>query len=124
MRFLALRAYLMLIRFDHLMAKGNFAAVHERIRIYPVQVKAVAPETVARICTAVDLACIWYRKEVLCLLRSAVTTCLLRNNGMAARLVIGTQQLPFKSHAWVEICGRVVNDKTYMPEIYDVLDRC
>ena len=40
------------------------------------------------------------------------------------RNAIGAQQMPFKSHAWVEVDGRVVNDKPYTPEIYAVLDRC
>jgi hypothetical protein len=39
-------------------------------------------------------------------------------------MVIGAQQTPFIAHAWVEVDGRVVNDKAYMPEIYAVLDRC
>jgi len=61
---------------------------------------------------------------VLCLQRSATAACLLKKCGLAARLVIGAQQLPFKAHAWVEVEGRVVNDKPYMEEMYSVLDRC
>jgi len=34
------------------------------------------------------------------------------------------QQVPFAAHAWVELEGIVLNDKSYMPEIYSVLDRC
>jgi uncharacterized membrane protein YcgQ (UPF0703/DUF1980 family) len=70
------------------------------------------------------MACIWYWKEALCLQRSAATACLLKQAGIAAQMVIGAQQLPFKAHAWVEVDGRVVNDKSYTPEIYVVLDRC
>ena len=33
-----------------------------------------------------------------------------RRNGIAAQLVIGCRPLPFESHAWVEVDGRVVND--------------
>jgi hypothetical protein len=39
-------------------------------------------------------------------------------------MVIGAQLLPFLSHAWVEIEGCVVNDKPYIPEIFQVLERC
>jgi hypothetical protein len=39
-------------------------------------------------------------------------------------MVIGVQHLPFVAHAWVEVAGRVVNDKPYMSEIYSVLFRC
>ena len=70
------------------------------------------------------MACIWYWKQVLCLQRSAATACLLKHHGVAAQMVIGAQQMPFKAHAWVEVGGRVVNDKPYTPEMYSVLDRC
>ncbi len=80
--------------------------------------------TVDRIVSAINTASIWYWKEVLCLQRSAATTCMLRRHGVAAQMVIGVQQVPFKAHAWVEVGGSVVNDKPYVPEIYAVLDRC
>jgi hypothetical protein len=38
--------------------------------------------------------------------------------------VIGSQQMPFKAHAWVEVDGRVVNDKQYVHELYARLDQC
>jgi hypothetical protein len=49
---------------------------------------------------------------------------LLKQYGVAAQMVIGAQQLPFKAHAWVEVGGSVANDKPYTPEMYVVLDRC
>jgi len=70
------------------------------------------------------MACIWYWKEALCLQRSAATACLLKKYGVPAQLVFGAQQMPFKAHAWVEVDGRVVNDKPYTSEMYAVLDRC
>lgn len=82
------------------------------------------PNACEAVCAAIDMACIWYRKEVLCLQRSAVATCLLRQYGVAAEMVMGSQQLPFKSHAWVEVDGRVVNDKPYVNQMYAVVERC
>jgi len=76
------------------------------------------------ICRAVDIASVWYWKQVPCLQRSAATTCLLRRYGIAAQLVIGVESRPFRAHAWVEVSGRVINDKSYMREMYTVLDRC
>ncbi len=73
---------------------------------------------------AVDMACIWYWKEALCLQRSAATACLLKQFGVPARMMIGAQQMPFKAHAWVEVDGRVVNDKPYIREMYAILERC
>lgn len=121
---LVLRAYLTLIYFDLFLARGNFAPLYEKVRRSVVR-KVTAPDhAVERICSAMDMACIWYWKEALCLQRSAATACLLRRYGIRAELVIGAQQLPFKAHAWVEVDGRVVNDKPYMHEMYSVLDRC
>jgi len=124
MSFLFLKAYWNLMLFDVYLARGNFADFYRRVRKCPIGSKTPSADAVERICSAVNMACIWYRKEVLCLQRSAATTCLLRRHGVAAQMVIGAQQLPFKSHAWVEIGGLVVNDRPYTPEMYSVLDRC
>jgi len=124
MSFLVLRAYLTLIGFDYYLARGNFAALYCKVREFPVGKAVEAPDVVAKICGAVDRASIWYWKEVLCLQRSAATACLLKRYGVNAQLVIGAQQLPFRAHAWVEVDGRVVNDKPYMREMYAVLDQC
>jgi hypothetical protein len=48
----------------------------------------------------------------------------LRKHGIAAQMIIGVQHIPFSSHAWVEVNGRVIGDKTYITETYAVLDRC
>ena len=124
MSFLVLKAYLKLIHFDLYLARGNFAALYDKIRSYPVAAHAPAPDAIENICSAVDIACIWFWKEVLCLQRSAATACLLKRYGVQAQMVIGAQQMPFKAHAWVEVEGRVVNDKPHTPEMYAVLDRC
>ena len=124
MSFLVLRAYLKLIYFDLYLARGNFSALYDKVRNYPAGKRTSSADAIERICSAVDMACIWYWKEVLCLQRSAATACLLKRCGIAAQMVIGAKQMPFKAHAWVEVGGRVVSDKPYMQEIYAVLDRC
>jgi len=124
MSLLVLKAYLKLIHFDLYLARGNFAALYNKVRVYPIAKKSPTPDAVERICHAVDMACIWYWKEALCLQRSAAAACLLKKYGVPAQMVIGAQQMPFKAHAWVEVDGRVVNDKLYTPEMYAVLDRC
>jgi hypothetical protein len=124
MSLLILKAYLRLMYFDLYLARGNFEALYEKVHKYPLGKQTPAPDAVERICYAIDMACIWYWKEALCLQRSAATACLLKQYGVPAQLVIGAQQMPFKAHAWVEVEGRVVNDKPYMAEIYAVLDRC
>jgi hypothetical protein len=124
MSLLVLKACLQLVRFDLFLARRDFSALHTKVRKYPVRVRAKFPHSIEQICAAADLACIWYWKEVLCLQRSAATACLLKSRGIQAEMVIGAQQMPFKAHAWVEVDGRVVNDKPYTPEMYAVLDRC
>jgi hypothetical protein len=121
---LTLKAYVAFIRIDLLLARGSFALLHDKIRSYPTRTSPAASDAIDRICRAVDLASIWYWKEILCLQRSAATTCLLRSFGVPAEMLIGVQQLPFHAHAWVEVGGCVVSDKPYMREMYEVLDRC
>jgi len=122
--FLFIQAYSKLVLFDSYVAQNDFAGLYAKVRNTPLTQKSISGHCVPRICLAVDLACIWYWKEVLCLQRSAATACLLKRYGVAAELVIGAQQMPFKAHAWVEVDRKVVNDKPYMSEMYQVLDRC
>jgi hypothetical protein len=121
---LIVEAYLSLIRFDLYLARGNFELLYQKVREFPTRKTPCTPDSIELICGAVDMACIWYCKEVLCLQRSAATTCLLRKYGISSHLVIGAQQMPFKAHAWVEVESRVVNDKLYVGELYATLDRC
>jgi hypothetical protein len=124
MLFLVVRAYLQLIQIDRCLSKGNFAALYNKVRNYPVGEAAEFLDATEKICAAVDMACIWYWKEVLCLQRSAAAACLLKRYGVPAHMTIGAQQMPFRGHAWVEVDGRVVNDKSYLREMYAVLDQC
>jgi transglutaminase superfamily protein len=81
------------------------------------------PATVEEIVWSVDEACVWYVKRAACLQRSVVATWLLRRHGIAAEMVIGCRPLPFDSHAWVEVDGRVVNDLPQYQRAYAVLNR-
>jgi hypothetical protein len=124
MSLLVLRAYLQLILFDLYLSCASFPALYEKVRKHPVAPRVPAPGLVEEVCYSIDMACIWYCKEVLCLQRSAATACLLKKLGVAAQMVVGTQQFPFRAHAWVEVNGRVVNDRPYTSEMYSVLVRC
>lgn len=121
---LVLEAYLRLIRFDLYLARGNFEALYNEVRNHPLEKQTSPANPIEAICSAVDLACIWYRKQVLCLQRAAATACLLRKYGVSAQMIIGAQHMPFKAHAWVEVDGKVVNDKPHVQEMYRVLTRC
>jgi hypothetical protein len=124
MKLLILRAYLSLLLFDLYLARNDFAGLYRKVRSCPIKTRPPVSDGIEQIRSAVDMACVWYWKEVLCLQRSAATAYLLKQFGASAQLVIGAQQMPFKAHAWVEIDGRVVNDKSYVREMYAVLDRC
>jgi hypothetical protein len=121
---LVLRAFVRLMMFEYYLMRGDFPALYNKIRNCPVTGRQSDDLSEEQICRAVDIACIFYFKEVLCLQRSATAALLLKKGGVNAQMVIGTQQMPFKAHAWVEVGGRVVNDKPYTPEMYTVLDRC
>ena len=123
MSFLVLKAYLKLIQFDRYLSRGSFSALYIKVRDYPISRDGASSDDVARLSSAMDSACIWYWKQVLCLQRSAATVCFLKQHGVPAQLVIGAQQTPFKAHAWVEVSGRVIGDKAYVPDVFHVLAR-
>ena len=125
MKRLAFESWLLLLYFEVVMCFRDFKTLHRVVREKKVQpALATSRITGEQLCRAVDFACVFYFKQILCLQRSAATTVLLRRHGWHAEMVIGTQMVPFKSHAWVEIEDRIVNDKPYMRDFYRVLERC
>jgi hypothetical protein len=123
--YLFLRSYLLLIRVDIILRAHGFERLYESIRRQPTVGVAEARRVPhERLCRAMDLACVFYPKTVLCLQRSAAAIFLLRPCGWSAEFVTGCAIGTFASHAWVELAGLVVNDKPYMTEMYQVLDRC
>ena len=119
-----LRAYTALLRLEIFVVREDFSRIYGSVRRYPCRSKRPNDGDIERVCEGVDLACVWYWKQVLCLQRSVVTVRLLRDCGIPAQLVIGAQHMPFRAHAWVEVEGRVVNDRSYTRDMYAVLDRC
>jgi hypothetical protein len=118
-----LESWLLLLYFDWLMRFRGFQRIHAVVRgqqLRSVEVRMGDGE----LSHAIDLACVLYFNRVLCLQRSAAAAVLLRRHGWKAEMVIGAQLLPFQSHAWVEIDGRVINDKPYVTEMFQVLERC
>lgn len=124
MKRLVLESWFLLFRFGWIM---RFFAFKELCRV--IEQEPVCPPTATRLtpkedlCRAIDYACVFYLKRVLCLQRSAATTLLLRRHGLDAKLVVGAKLLPFRSHAWVELDGQVINDRPYMHTIYQALER-
>ena len=102
----------------------NFCRTYEFVRGWKPAMRPYNGDIVDRVCKAVNHACVWYPKRVLCLQRSAVTTCLLRRCGVPAQMVMGAQKLPFKAHAWTELDGRPVNERSDVHRSYLIWERC
>jgi hypothetical protein len=123
---LVIESFLFLIYLELIVVFRDFKDLHRLVK--QTEVRQPAPSLVFRsskeLCHGMDLACVFYFKRVQCLQRSAATTLMLRRYGWNAEMVIGAQLIPFKSHAWCELDGAVVNDRPYMLDIYQVLTRC
>jgi hypothetical protein len=121
---LFLRAVLQLLAYDVLSAGCSFNTIYSMVKNWKLVSGPADSEVIDRVCNAVNYACIWYPKQALCLQRSFVTTYLLRRNGIPAQMVLGAKNFPFKAHAWVEIAGCVVNERSDVQSTYTVWDRC
>jgi hypothetical protein len=106
---LVVRAWLELLRHDVLIRRRGFGAIVSELAQQTVS-GSPAGDSENIVADALLLATCLYWKPVLCLQRSVCLTRLLRRHGVCARLVIGYRPVPFFSHAWVEVEGRVVND--------------
>jgi hypothetical protein len=124
MRFLFWKALIGLLAFDALLLGRHFPRMHRLVRRWKLVPVPVSPDAVSQVCTAVNYACVAYPKRVLCLQRSAVTTCLLRSLGVSAHMVMGARKVPFKAHAWTEVNGRAINERRDVQSIYGVWERC
>lgn len=119
------KSYLWLLWTEFFMVFRSLRALHGQVRRRKVRIpQPNRLHNTGELCLAMDLACVFYPKQVLCLQRAAATTQLLRGHGIRAEMVIGAQLVPFQSHAWVEVDDRAVNDKPYIRDIYQELERC
>jgi hypothetical protein len=113
-----------LLVYDVLNTLCRFETIYSVVNHWRVASKLADQNIIERICNAVNYACIWYPKRALCLQRSFVTIYLLRKNGVGAQFVMGAQKLPFKAHAWVEVDGVAINERTNVQATYAVWERC
>ncbi|HEY1525944.1 MAG TPA: lasso peptide biosynthesis B2 protein [Candidatus Angelobacter sp.] len=123
-RCLLLKALCGLLIFDLLQCGRSFAKIHACVHAWPVAKRLMWSDMGEQVSEAVNYACVWYPKRTLCLQRSAVATCLLRQYGLPAELVIAAQKFPFKAHAWTELGGKVINERKDVQRAYLVWDRC
>jgi transglutaminase superfamily protein len=113
-----------LIAYDLVLVVGKFKTVRRLVGHWKVASRTAPNELTDQIAHVIDLACIWYPKQVLCLQKSSVTACLMRSQGIPAAMVLGAQKTPFAAHAWVEVNGRAVNERSNVQAKYSVWDRC
>jgi len=106
-----------LFRFGNNLARLRRFLLGWKIRNHPPH-----SEIVHQVCMAMRHARVWYPRRVRCLQRSAVLACLLRSYGVPAQMVLGSQKMPFKGHAWVEVDGKAINERRSVA-IFDVWDR-
>lgn len=118
------RGLLMLVVYDLLNIFRPFKTLYSTVKGWEVAHLDADQTTIDTVCKAVNYACVWYPKQALCLQRSFVTTYLLRKQGVPAQMVLGAQKLPFKAHAWVEVNGRIINERSNVQATYGVWDRC
>lgn len=125
MKWLILKSWLTLLRFDLTVRFLGFKAVHRALlRGRARQATSLNRVSIEEVCHAVDLAGVFYVRQVSPLERSAAATLVLRRYGYQADLVLGAQIFPYETHAWVEIEGRIVNDQPNLLDVYQVLERC
>ena len=76
------QALLMLIAYDVLCTFSTFGRIHKMVKRWTVARRPPDDDAIDRVCKAVNYACIWYPKQVLCLQCTFVTTYLLRKKGI------------------------------------------
>lgn len=119
-------AYISLVWTDCFLKGLGFARFYRVVRSWPCErgCSGRQQNEIEAVVAIVNSAAAYYLKRAWCLQRSAVTTYLLRLRGIPAELVIGVRELPFLAHAWVEVGGEVVNDRSMVQKFYKEIERC
>ena len=108
-----------LLRYDLLFAWHGMKGI--RPKVFPGGRENSAAEH--DICEAIRSATPFYWKPIRCLQVSVITARLMRSQGIPAEVVIGYRPVPFFSHAWVEVGGRVANDSPVYRARLQILER-
>lgn len=117
-------AFLAFAAYDMALKTLGLSRLSRIIKRWPTKKnQTVSPTSLKRTCAGIERARIWYPKKVMCMQHSAVVCLLLRCHGLSAQMAIGGRQMPFKSHAWVEVAGCVVNDNQKVQDAYRVFTR-
>jgi hypothetical protein len=124
MFFLVLRILIDLTIYDFFRLGHNFAQNHKVVKEQRVASTTPPADDVERVCRAFNYACVIYPKRVRCLQASTVITRRLRKRGTDAQMALGSQKIPFKAHAWVEVDGKPINERKPVQQIYLVWERC
>jgi Transglutaminase-like superfamily len=120
-----IESYFLLLRVDIALRLLGFKNVYETVRKrLPRRVVEAQRTPHEQLCHAMNLASVFYPKRVACFQRSIASVLLLRRYGWPVEFVNGCDISTFENHAWVELSQAVINDKPYINEIYQVLDRC
>lgn len=104
----------------------GFKRVHKLVKRWPTFNRNELYDSQAEtslVCRAVERASSYTFTPTRCLRRSIVTVCLLRIHGIEGSLVIGINRLPFLSHAWVEVNGRMVPQAPSEEYLLKVIER-
>lgn len=123
LRFSLLCAALRELVFYDLLASLGFKNVRAAVLRTKRRDATADSDDVIRVVDAVRTMCVLYFKKSFCLQRAFVATRLLRRLGVNATLVIGSQPAPIRSHAWVEVDGVPVINRTTHLAFYKVIDR-
>jgi len=115
---LILEALWYLLLFDVIAHTRGFASIYRRCERRTAKTRTPEGASIDTVCAAVNRACGYYPRAAACLQRSAVTVWMLHRRGRKAELVIGIIKYPFRSHAWVESAGRVINDSERVRELF------
>lgn len=117
------KALLGLLLFDTALYLFSLRALCAVVTRWPVRTHSSwsRSQVIPLVLGAVDKACVWYPKKALCLQRSAVMTCLLREFGMLANMIVGVRPMPLLAHAWVEVDQVVIGDFPRVQRFYQSL---
>jgi transglutaminase superfamily protein/coenzyme PQQ synthesis protein D (PqqD) len=117
-------AFLFFAGYDIALLLCGFGRICRLIERWPVRKNGkLNSSSLKGVCAGIERARIWYPKQINCMQHSAIVCYLLRLHGLPVDMAVAGRRMPFKSHAWAEVAGNVINDNQKVRSAYTVFKR-
>ncbi|WP_165380322.1 lasso peptide biosynthesis B2 protein [Candidatus Finniella inopinata] len=108
---LVIKSFYLLLKVHRVIKRDKIKGILSLLQTVESKIPRFSYSKSEELSAAVEAASFFYPKKTMCLAFAATLALLHKKQGLNCDFVIGVQNLPFYAHAWVQVQGKVVNDR-------------